>query len=153
MYTAVIQVVQNAVTHADNVYNIPNLSIEGRACQTNLPSNTAFRGFGAPQGMMIIEQVMARVSCHLKMPAIEVRELNMYHEGDATPYDMVLSNCTIRKCWEQLKETSSFTARRAAVDQFNKWANNTGPNWTWGDHIFVVQSELLEEARAGFDTN
>ena len=114
------QVIERAVTHADNVYSIPNVSIEGRACQTNLPSNTAFRGFGGPQGMMVIEQVMETVSRHLQMPAIELRELNMYREGDATPYDMVLSNCTIRECWAQLKETSSFTARRAAVDQFNQ---------------------------------
>lgn len=70
--------------------------------------------------MMIVEQVMTRVSHHLRMPPIEVRELNMYQEGDSTPYDMVLSNCNIRKCLAQLKETSSFTARRAAVDQFNK---------------------------------
>ncbi len=115
------QVVERAVTHADNVYNIPNVRIEGRACQTNLPSNTAFRGFGGPQGMIIIEQIVTRVSHHLRMPAVEVCELNMYKEGDCTPYDMVLSNCTIRKCWVQLKETSAFTARRAAVDQFNQW--------------------------------
>lgn len=115
-----MQVVQKAVTHADNVYNIPNICIVGRACRTNLPSNTSFRGFGAPQGMMIIEQIIARVSRHLNKPADEIRELNMYREGDSTPYDMVLSNCTIRKCWTQLKETSSFIARKTAVNKFNQ---------------------------------
>lgn len=115
-----MQVIERAVTHADNVYNIPNVIIEGRTCQTNLPSNTAFRGFGGPQGMMIIEQVIERVSQQLEMPASEVRELNMYHEGDVTPYGMTLSNCTIRKCWEQLKGTSNFTVRRAEVDKFNR---------------------------------
>ena len=115
-----LQVIEKAITHADNVYNIPNVSITGRACQTNLPSNTAFRGFGGPQGMMIVEQVMERVSRQLQMPGLDVRELNMYHEDDVTPFGMVLDHCTITKCWAQLKETSSFTTRRAAVDKFNE---------------------------------
>ena len=47
---------EKALTHADNVYRIPNTTIEGRVCYTNLPPNTAFRGFGAPQGVMTMEQ-------------------------------------------------------------------------------------------------
>ena len=116
----VLQVLEIAMVSSDNVYNIPNVRIKGKACQTNLPTNTSFRGFGGPEGMMIIEQVMERVSCQLKLPAADVRELNMYHEGDTTAYGLELSNCTIRRCWDQLKETSSFSSRRAAVDQFNQ---------------------------------
>lgn len=108
------------MTHADNVYNIPNITISAKACRTNLPSNTAFRGFGGPQGMMIIEQIMSRVASRLGLPAEVVREMNMYNEGDCTPYDMVLNNCTIRKCWAQLKDTSSFSSRKATVEKFNK---------------------------------
>lgn len=107
------------MTHADNVYNIPNVIITGKACCTNLPSNTAFRGFGGPQGMMIIEQIMTRVSSSLGLQPELVREVNMYKEGDCTPYDMILSDCTIRKCWAQLKETCSFVNRKAAVEKFN----------------------------------
>lgn len=58
-----------AVTHADNVYKIPNYRAVGTVCRTNLPSNTAFRGFGGPQGMIITEQLMQRVAEHLKLPA------------------------------------------------------------------------------------
>ena len=108
------------MTHADNVYNIPNITIKAFACRTNLPSNTAFRGFGGPQGMMIIEQVMARISAHLGLPPEVFREINMYNEGDLTPYSMVLTNCTIRKCWEQLKATSFFDERKKIVSQFNR---------------------------------
>lgn len=111
---------ERAVTHVDNAYNIPNTTIMARACHTNLASNTAFRGFGGPQGMMIMEQVMSRVANHLELPPDEIREMNMYSEGDLTPYDAVLSNCTIRKCWSQLKETSSFTSRKDAVKEFNE---------------------------------
>ena len=93
--------------------------------------------------MMIIEQIVTRVSHHLNISSTEVRELNMYHEGDITPYDMVLSNCTIRKCWEQLKETSSFTARRATVDLFNRWVNVVELDW---GSIFLLLLLLLFRA-------
>ena len=69
---------------------------------------------------MIIEQVMSQVANHLELPQDEIREMNMYREGDLTPYDAVLSNCTIRKCWSQLKETSSFSSRKDAVKKFNE---------------------------------
>ena len=115
-----VQVLEVAMAGCDNAYNIPNVSMTGRVCQTNLPSTTGFRGFGSPQGMIIIEQIVERVSCHLKVPATQVRELNMYNDGDTTPFGEVLSICNARRCWEQLKENSSFTDRAAEVDQFNQ---------------------------------
>lgn len=66
-----------AVTHADNVYKIPNYRAVGKICQTNLPPNTAFRGFGGPQGMIIIEQLMQRVAEHLQLPADMVQWYNI----------------------------------------------------------------------------
>ena len=66
------QVMTRALTCADGVYKIPNYRAVGRVCRTNLPSNTAFRGFGAPQGMMITEQWMQRVTEYLKLPSEQV---------------------------------------------------------------------------------
>ena len=111
---------ERAVTHADNVYNIPNLNIKATACRTNLPSNTAFRGFGGPQGMMIMECILARVASHLGLPHEDIREMNMYEEGDSTPYGMVLSNCNILRCWKELKDSSKFAERKLSVQKFNK---------------------------------
>ncbi len=111
---------ERAVTHADNAYNIPNLQIKGIACRTNLPTNTAFRGFGGPQGMMIMEQIISRVANHLELPHEEVREMNMYEEGDSTPYGKVLSNCNIQRCWKELKESSNFIERKLSIEKFNK---------------------------------
>ena len=108
------------MTHADNVYDISNITIRAFICKTNLPSNTAFRGFGGPQGMMVIEQVMARVANHLSLSPETVRELNMYSEGDSTPFGMILTDCTIRECWNQLKKMSSYDQRRESVCHFNK---------------------------------
>ena len=116
-----MQVNERAVTHADNVYNIPNTTIKAKACRTNLASNTAFRGFGGPQGMMIMEQIIARVANSLNLATEIVQELNMYNEGDSTPYDMLLSDCTIRRCWAEVKKTSHFESRQAEVEKYNKY--------------------------------
>lgn len=59
--------------HSDNVYEIPNVRIIGRACYTNLPSNTAFRGFGGPQGMLIAENWIQRIAVELKRSPEEIR--------------------------------------------------------------------------------
>ena len=115
-----LQVIERAVTHADNAYNIPNLIITGRVCRSNLSSNTAFRGFGGPQGMMIMEQIMSRVATCLELSPESVREINMYREGDCTPYGKILNQCTIRRCWSEVKETSSFGSRKNEVKKFNR---------------------------------
>lgn len=61
-----------AVTHVMNAYNIPNLNIDGYICKTNLPSNTAFRGFGAPQAMLVAETMMRHIASYLKKDLFEV---------------------------------------------------------------------------------
>ena len=109
-----------AVTHADNVYKIPNIRISGKICRTNLAPNTAFRGFGGPQGMFIAEQLIAHVAGFLGLPNEHIKELNMYRDGDMTPFGMVLADCPIRRCWNTLKEKCSFDQRKVSVDDFNK---------------------------------
>ena len=108
------------MTHADNVYNIPHLTIRGKCCKTNLPSNTAFRGFGGPQAMMIMEKVMSQVVAHLNMPPEDLRLKNMYQEGDLTPFDMPLTNCNISRCWKELQNMCEFKCRRESIEEFNK---------------------------------
>ena len=109
---------ERAVTNSDNVYNIPNFRVVARACRTNLSPNTAFRGLGAPQGMLVAEQWMSHVACYLSMPNEKVRELNMYRNGDTTPWGQVQDKCSIRRCWQKQKGT--FNERKSAVDTYNK---------------------------------
>ena len=108
------------MTHADNVYKVPNVRISGKICRTNLAPNTAFRGFGGPQGMFIAEQWISQVASFLGLSSGHVKELNMYGDGDVTPFGMVLADCPIRRCWNTLKEKSSFDQRKVLVNDFNK---------------------------------
>lgn len=90
-------VLERAVFHVTNSYFIPNVKIRGKVCRTNLPSNTAFRGFGGPQGMMAGEHIVRDIARALNKDYTEIVELNLYAQGDTTPYCQELINCNISK--------------------------------------------------------
>jgi xanthine dehydrogenase large subunit len=114
-------VLWRAIFHLDNAYLIPALKATGLICRTNKTSQTAFRGFGGPQGMLVIEDALDRVARSLGVPPETVRERNFYREGDTTHYGMRVKDASrIRRIWNELKETASFDARRDAVDAFNR---------------------------------
>ncbi|XP_074845961.1 xanthine dehydrogenase/oxidase isoform X2 [Carettochelys insculpta] len=115
-----LAVMDRALFHMDNSYNIPNIKGEGRVCKTNLPSNTAFRGFGGPQGMMIAESWMNDVILTCGLPAEQVRKLNLYNEGDLTHFNQKLEGFTLKRCWEQCLENSQYHSRRQIIDVFNR---------------------------------
>ncbi|XP_030265629.1 aldehyde oxidase 1-like isoform X2 [Sparus aurata] len=115
-----LMIVEKILLHMDNAYNIPNLHGRGAACRTNLPSNTSFRGFGVPQGIMIMENMINDVAVLLGRPADEIREINMYKGPSVTHYKMEFSPENMLRCWNECKVKSDFSNRRKAVDQFNQ---------------------------------
>uniref|UniRef100_A0A8C2TTK3 Xanthine dehydrogenase n=1 Tax=Coturnix japonica TaxID=93934 RepID=A0A8C2TTK3_COTJA len=106
--------------HLDNSYNIPNVSSVGFICKTNLSSNTAFRGFGGPQGMMIAECWMSDLARKCGLPPEEVRKINLYHEGDLTHFNQKLEGFTLRRCWDECLSSSNYHARKKLIEEFNK---------------------------------
>eukprot|EP00850_Spirogloea_muscicola_P006424 SM000030S11433 [mRNA] locus=s30:612063:618646:- [translate_table: standard] len=110
---------ERAMFHSDNVYAIPNVRINARVAKTNLPSNTAFRGFGGPQGMIVAENWLERVALAVGKPRDVVQELNFHPEGYETHYGQRLERCQIQRIWAELMESSEFARRRAEVDAFN----------------------------------
>ncbi|XP_046738971.1 xanthine dehydrogenase isoform X2 [Diprion similis] len=113
-------ILERALFHFENAYKIPSVDLYGYMCKTNLPSNTAFRGFGGPQGMFVAENMIRQVADFLKMDTVKVSELNLYEEGNLTHYNQQLNHCTIQRCWHQCLETSDYTSRAAAVGNYNK---------------------------------
>lgn len=115
-------ILERAMLHAENAYYIPNIRIIGRAYKTNLPSNTAFRGFGGPQGMAVIETVIDRIARVLKKDAAEIRRINFYGEGsrNLTPYNEEIVNNHLPVIYQQLMDSSAYHERRIAVNQFNE---------------------------------
>ncbi|CAB3405985.1 unnamed protein product [Caenorhabditis bovis] len=112
-------VMQRAMVHADNVYRFPNADITGKMCKTNLASNTAFRGFGGPQGMFGTEIMVKHICEQLGWDHDEFREKNFYEEGDCTPFGMHLHQCNVRRTWQECRENSDYDARLQLVKEFN----------------------------------
>jgi xanthine dehydrogenase large subunit len=114
-------VLTRAICHADNAYWLPEVSVHGHLARTNTQSNTAFRGFGGPQGAFAIEVVIDDVARHLGLDALAVRRANFY--GDAhhnvTPYGQTLTDNVISPLTEELVRSSAYAQRRAEVDRFN----------------------------------
>ncbi|XP_069035574.1 xanthine dehydrogenase/oxidase [Lepisosteus oculatus] len=115
-----IPIMERALFHMENSYNIPHIRGTGFICKTNLPSNTAFRGFGGPQGMMVAESWISDVAMKCGLPANQVRRINMYKEGDVTPFSQKLEQFTIQQCWEECMETSRYQQRREELEEFNR---------------------------------
>lgn len=117
-------VVDRALSHIDGCYNIPNVDVDGRLCRTNTVSNSAFRGFGGPQGMFIGESIMEEVADHIKIPVEKLREINFYKDGEETHFNQAVEDWYVPLMYKQVQESSDYAARRKAVDEFNashKW--------------------------------
>ena len=112
-------VMERAMFHSDNCYKVPHLRVKGHVCKTNLPSNTAFRGFGGPQGMMIVEDWIEKIARKLNLEPEEVRRRNFYQESMVTHYNQELVNCTIEKCWAECRQLAGYEGLRAEVAEFN----------------------------------
>ncbi|KAJ9324337.1 hypothetical protein DTO027B5_4188 [Paecilomyces variotii] len=118
-------VVERSLSHADGVYNIPNVHVRGRVCKTNTISNTAFRGFGGPQGLFFAESFVSEIADHLNIPVEEFRALNMYKPGDKTHFRQELKDWHVPLMYKQVMEESSYKERRKAVEEYNrthKWS-------------------------------
>ncbi len=111
-----------AMFHIDNAYYLKDITITSKRLRTNTVSNTAFRGFGGPQGMMVIERIMDEVAQKLGLDALTVRSRNLYGKTtrNMTPYGMKVSDNVLPELIEQLKRNATYAKRRKLVEQFNQ---------------------------------
>ncbi|SOD92577.1 xanthine dehydrogenase molybdopterin binding subunit [Caenispirillum bisanense] len=113
-------VVSRALSHADNAYYYPHARLTGLFCKTNTQSNTAFRGFGGPQGMMAAEAMMDHIARALKLDPLEVRRRNFYAPGrDVTPYHQTVEHFRLPAMLDALLASSDYDRRRAEIAAFN----------------------------------
>ncbi|XP_066134993.1 aldehyde oxidase [Saccopteryx bilineata] len=103
----------------DNAYKFPNLRCRGWVCRTNLPSNTALRGFGFPQAGLITESCITEVAAKCGLSPEQVRTINLYKEIDQTHYKQEINAKTLIQCWKECMAMSSYSLRKAAVEKFN----------------------------------
>ncbi|HON18129.1 MAG TPA: xanthine dehydrogenase molybdopterin binding subunit [Salinivirgaceae bacterium] len=113
-------ILERSMFHAENAYYIPNVRITATAWKTNLPSNTAFRGFGGPQGMAVIENAIDRMAHYLGKDAAEIRLKNFYTEQrNETPYGQIVTENRLHAIYPEIIKKSEYFQRRQRITEFN----------------------------------
>ncbi|MFC9995597.1 xanthine dehydrogenase molybdopterin binding subunit [Nocardia sp. NPDC127526] len=121
-------VLARALCHLDNTYWVPNARFQGRIAKTNKTSNTAFRGFGGPQGMLVMEDILGRCAPLLGLDPMELRRRNFYRpgQGQTTPYGQPVRHPErIEATWEQVIENGNIEARKREIELFNATHEHT----------------------------
>ena len=121
-------VADRAIFHSDNAYYLQDVDIASFRCKLNTQSHTAFRGFGGPQGVILIETIMGDIAHHLKMDPLDVRMRNLYSDEaipgtdlkrDNTHYGMQVEDNILQPLLSQLEATSGYRQRRQAIEEWN----------------------------------
>lgn len=115
-------ILDRALFHIDNAYFVPDVTVTGHVVKTNLPSNTAFRGFGGPQGMAVIEDIMSRVAERQNLDPVGVRRRNFYGPAprNVTPFWQEVKDFRVERLFSELLVSSDYRARRLEIDTFNQ---------------------------------
>jgi xanthine dehydrogenase large subunit len=116
-----LAVISKCLLHVDNAYYIPDLEFIGNICKTNYPPTTAFRGFGSPQGVLAIENIIEDIAHFLNKDAYEIRKLNCYgiEERNITPYGQTIENNTLARLFNELFQSSKYSERKKQIEEFN----------------------------------
>jgi xanthine dehydrogenase large subunit len=113
-----LPVLERTLFHCTNSYYIPNVSATAYSCRTNLPPNTAFRGFGGPQGMFVIESAIQHAAEKLNVAASEIQRTNLIESGDEFPYGQIAESEAMTS-WKQADAKYDFAKLKAEADEFN----------------------------------
>ncbi|CAL8080403.1 unnamed protein product [Orchesella dallaii] len=113
-------VMEKAMMSFEAGYTIPNWDVVGYACKTNLPSNTAFRGYGGPQASFLTENIIDAVAEKVGKSPVEIREMHLKQpHGDKCPLGYIFEDCTVRRCWEECVRGANYHKRKGLVEDFN----------------------------------
>ncbi|WP_369790790.1 xanthine dehydrogenase molybdopterin binding subunit [Rouxiella sp. WC2420] len=114
-------IIDRAMFHADNAYYLGDATITGYRCKTNIASNTAYRGFGGPQGMVAIEHIVDHIARERGLDPLTVRKLNYYgtHDRNVTHYYQTVEQNLLQEMTADLEQSADYAARREAIREFN----------------------------------
>ena len=113
-------IAERTLFHATNSYYVKNAKLTVYSCKTNLPPNTAFRGFGGPQGMFVIEAAIAKAAEKLNIPAYKIQKANLLQDGDVFPYGQISENTEIIKVWNKANSKFGIEKKQKDIEAFNK---------------------------------
>jgi len=115
-----LSILERSLLHASNSYYIANIRANAVSCRTNLPPNTAFRGFGAPQAMFILECAIFKAAQKMQVDATYLQQQNLMQDGDVFPYGMIAKENHSNISWQQLHQDFALQQRQQQIEQFNQ---------------------------------
>ena len=119
-------VLARALCHVDNAYWIPDIEVHGRIAKTNKTSQTAFRGFGGPQGMLVTEDILGRCAPLLGLAPEDLRHRNFYRPGQTTPYGQAVRHAErLERIWAQVIDSAEVSRRQGDIQEFNRAHRHT----------------------------
>ncbi len=141
---------ERTLFHSTNAYFIPNVTTTVHACKTNLPPNTAFRGFGAPQGMFVIESAIARAAEELGVEAKVIQEKNLLTEGDEFPYGQIAQKVEAVPTWKAAHTKFNTEKLEKEVAEFNKTHKHLKKGIAYSPLCFGISftNTMMNHARA-----
>jgi len=113
-------ILERTLFHGTNTYAIPNVTLTAHSCRTNLPPNTAFRGFGGPQGMFVMEAALDHAAKAMGLPTFELQRRNLMTDGYTFSYGQTVTQSAATACWEEAADRFGLTEKQAKVAAFNK---------------------------------
>lgn len=113
-------VLERTLYHSTNSYFIPNAKITGTCCRTNLPPNTAFRGFGGPQGMLVIESALEKLAGTLRLSKEDLQQKNLLNKDDPLPFGQRFQNDHLQRSWKKMVKEYDLKKTKQIIDRFNK---------------------------------
>jgi len=133
-------IMERAMLHSDSSYFIANMRVVGKVCRTNFHPHTAFRGFGAPKGVLVVERIIEEIAHKLGKDAYEIRKLNCYRgKNNVTHYGQRIENNCLPKLLDQLGKTSHYSRRRKEISLANKQALTHGESFIRGLSLTPVK--------------
>ncbi len=112
-------IAERTLFHATNSYFVKNAKLTVHSCKTNLPPNTAFRGFGGPQGMFVMESALVKAAKELNIPVRKIQEANLLQENDVFPYGQIAKQVEIGKVWNTVKSEFNLAKKEQEIQEFN----------------------------------
>lgn len=113
-------IMERTLFHATNSYSIPNAFVTAHSCKTNLPPNTAFRGFGGPQGMFVIESALDHAAKNLGVDKTTLQRKNLMDNGDEFPYGQIVADCEAKHCWDEVAKQYNLATIQEDIAKFNQ---------------------------------
>lgn len=143
-------ILERTLFHGTNSYDIPHVNMTAHSCKTNLPPNTAFRGFGGPQGMFVIEAAIDHAAKELGVDANYIQRKNMMDNGTEFPYGQIVAECEAKPCWDEVVKQYNIESIKKEIDDFNKQNDFVKKGFSMMPVCFGISftNTMMNQARA-----